>query len=120
MNRLSVVIVAAMLGVPAASAATQTRNDPYAHDAIEAGNFGEAEASLRAQLALEPSKPELLLNLAAIYARTNRLDAAQTMYDRAMQAENVSLLLKPDVALDSHAIAKRGMAKLERQRMAAR
>lgn len=120
MRKLSLVIVAAMLGVPAVSAAAQTRTDPYAHEAIEAGNFTEAEASLRAQLALEPAKPELLLNLAAIYARTNRLDAAQTLYDRAMQAENVSLLLKPGVALDSHAIAQRGMRQVEQRRVAAR
>lgn len=114
------IIVAAMLGVPAASAVAQDRADPYSNYAIEAGNFTEAETSLRAQLALEPTKPELLLNLAAIYARTNRLDAAQTMYDRAMQAENVSLLLRPDVAQDSHVIARRGMMKLEQQRMASR
>jgi Flp pilus assembly protein TadD len=120
MRALKVIIVAAMLGVPAVSAAAQDRPDPYSHNAIEAGQFAEAETSLRTQLALEPTKPELLINLAAIYARTNRLDAAQTMYDRALAAENVSLLLRPDFAQDSHVIAKRGMMKLERQRMAMR
>jgi Flp pilus assembly protein TadD len=120
MRMVSAFIVAAMLGAPAASVAAQNRTDPYAHDAIEAGSFAEAEASLRAQLALEPAKPELLINLAAIYARTNRLDAAQTMYDRALASENVSLLLKPNVALDSHAIARRGLSRLEQQRVAAR
>ncbi len=120
MQMLKAVIVAAMLGVPAVSAVAQDRNDPYAHDAIENGRFAEAETSLRAQLALEPTKPELLINLAAIYARTNRMDAAQSLYNRALTAENVSLLLKPDVALNSHDIARRGLNKLDQQRMAAR
>ncbi|WP_033921762.1 tetratricopeptide repeat protein [Sphingomonas sp. 37zxx] len=114
------IIVAAMLGVPAASAVAQNRTDPYGHDAIERGQFSEAEASLRAQLALEPAKPELLLNLAAIYARTNRLDQAEVMYQRVIAGEDVSLLLRPDHALGAHAIAQRGLGKLDVQRTAAR
>jgi Flp pilus assembly protein TadD len=120
MRAFKAIIVAAMLGLPAVSAAAQDRNDPYAHNAIEAGDYTEAESSLRAQLALEPNKPEVLINLAAIYARTNRLDAAQALYQRALSAQDVSLLLKPDVALNSHAIAQRGLRKLDQQRMAAR
>ncbi|TKD50510.1 tetratricopeptide repeat protein [Sphingomonas baiyangensis] len=114
------ILVAAMLGAPAVSVAEQVRSDPYGHDAIEAGEFSEAEAALRAQLALEPDKPELLINLAAIYARTNRINEAQAMYARVMATDDVSLLLRPGHALGSHAIAERGLAKLERQRMAVR
>lgn len=120
MRATKLIIVAAMLGVPAASAVAQNRSDPYAHNAIERGEFAEAETSLRAQLALEPAKPELLLNLAAIYARTNRLDQAEQLYSRVMTGEDVSLLLRPDHALGAHAIAERGLRKLDVQRTAAR
>lgn len=120
MRAYKAIIVAAMLGVPAVSAVAQDRSYQYEHDAIESGRFGEAEAALRSQLALEPTKPELLINLAAIYARTNRLDDAQALYQRALNTEDVSLLLKPDVALNSHEIAHRGLRKLDRLRTAAK
>ncbi len=120
MRVLQLAIVAAMLGAPAVSSASQTRSDPYAHDAIERGEFGEAEAGLRAQLALEPTKPELLINLAAIMARTNRADAAQALYQRVLATDDVSLLLRPGQALGSHAIAERGLRKLDQQQMAVR
>jgi cytochrome c-type biogenesis protein CcmH/NrfG len=120
MRVLTVAIVAAMLSVPAVSAASQTRSDPYGHDAIERGEFEEAEAALRAQLALNPNKPELLINLAAIHARTNRADSAQALYQRVLASDDVSLLLRPGHALGSHAIAERGLRKLDQQRMAVR
>ncbi len=113
------LVVAAMLVAPLGSAGAQDRNR-FGHDAIEAGQYDEAEAALRADLALNPDMPEALLNLAAIYARTNRADAARALYARVLTAENVSMLLTPTTALDSHAIAERGMRKLATAQMVAR
>ncbi|GAA0728479.1 tetratricopeptide repeat protein [Sphingomonas japonica] len=119
LQALKVVMAVAAVAAPLGAVAGQDRNR-FGHDAIEAGRYDEAEAMLRADLAINPDMPEALINLAAIYARTNRGDAAQALYARVLATDNVSMLLTPTTALDSHAIAQRGMRKLETARMAAR
>jgi Tfp pilus assembly protein PilF len=96
----------------AAPAVAQLRADPYAHAAIARADFDQAERKLRAAQRVFPDKPEVLLNLAAVLARTGRSDSARALYRRVLANDDVSLLRADRSTVDAHDLARAGLAKL--------
>lgn len=102
---LAVAVAACAMGPAAASERT-------GFAAIKAGDWQAAERMLLSQRDRFADRPELALNLAAIYVATGRKAAALSLY-RQVQAE-------PEIAMDmadgrvvgSHAIASKGIDRL--------
>lgn len=89
----------------------------YGYQQIADGKLLLAENQLEAARVAEPNEPSVMINLAAIYARTGRADQAQAMYQRVLASENVQLEMGDHSPAWSHSLARRGM---QRSEMAAR
>jgi Flp pilus assembly protein TadD len=108
--RKVMLAVAATMVVGAGSAVAQERTG---YQAIAAGDLSAAEATIERERAIFPQRPELMLNLAAVYARTGRTAEARALYTDVLQREGVDLELGDGSAVSSHLVAKRGLARLD-------
>ena len=105
------MMVAAVVGVLTLGGAAQA-SERTAYAAIASGDLAKAEQTLNAERRIFPDRPDLMLNLAAIYAQTGRADAARDLY-RSVQASSPILMRMPSGAtVSSHAVAERGLEKL--------
>jgi Flp pilus assembly protein TadD len=111
--------LAAPLALATVPALAQT-GDTNAYGAITSGDYARAEAKLNADLRVHPGRPELLLNLAAVYARTDRVDAARQLYRQVLAQDDVLMDLTPERTAGSHAIAQAGLARLPAQTLTSR
>ena len=108
MGRIVTIAVAAvaMVATPAMA------KDRVGYKAISAGSLSQAEATLTRERIIFPSRPELMLNLAAVYARTGRIDQARAPSPRRTAREAVPMDLADGAVLSSYEIARRGLARL--------
>lgn len=89
----------------------------YGYQQIADGKLLLAESTLETARVAEPGEPSVMINLAAIYARTGRTEQAQAMYRQVLASENVQLEMGDHRPAWSHDLARRG---LQRNEMAAR
>ncbi|KQT31863.1 hypothetical protein ASG29_08190 [Sphingomonas sp. Leaf412] len=108
MRKLVIAIVMASIGAMPATAQVRT-----GYTAIAAGSLTEAERTLTRERAIFPQRPELMLNLAAVYARTDRSTEARALYADVLRAEPVALELADGTAESSHLLARRGLMRLD-------
>ncbi|TDN77814.1 tetratricopeptide repeat protein [Stakelama pacifica] len=101
----------AMIAAPV-SAQNSASSGAYASSALQRGDLVQAEMALEAQRRASPDMPEVLLNLATVFARTNRDARAVDMYRRVLAQDNVSMKLANGRTMDSHALARIGLASL--------
>ncbi len=94
----------------AAVAAPAMAGDRTGYRAIASGDLRSAEATLIAERRIFPDRPELMLNLAAVYGRTGRQDSARALYAEVLARPAVSMLMPSGEALSSHDLAQRGLA----------
>ena len=73
----------AMIAAPV-SAQNSASSGAYASSALQRGDLVQAEMALEAQRRASPDMPEVLLNLATVFARTNRDARAVDMYRRVL------------------------------------
>lgn len=107
----SIVLAAPLALTPAAQA--QVRADPYAKVAIENGDYATAEHKLLAERKIFPGRPEVLLNLAAVYAKTGRYAEARAVYDRVLTLDPVAMDVADGEVAPSHLVAHRGLRLLD-------
>lgn len=105
---LAVAILAATCAL-AAPAAAQER---VGYSQIAAGRLAEAETLLNKERAIFPDRPELMLNLAAVYARTGRAAQARALYVDVLDAPAVDLDLPSGDFTSSHDVARNGLATI--------
>lgn len=92
------------------------QNDPIEHThgvayaAIERGDYRAAERHLAALRHAHPDRPEVLLNLAAVYLRTDRTDAAVSLYRDVLAQRPVLMDLPSGATRSSHDIARTGLS----------
>lgn len=108
MRRMMVIgaVAVCAMAVPAMA------KDRLGYTSIAAGSLSEAETTLNAERAIFPERPELMLNLAAIYARTDRTAQARSLYDGVLSRDAVALELANGNSLSSHDVALRGLSLL--------
>jgi Flp pilus assembly protein TadD len=108
----------ALLGLALAAsgvAGSATAQDAqYSHAAITSGNLQQAERSLERETRAGSREPEVLLNLAAVYAMTHRADAARTLYTKILAADDASMVLSSSRIASAHDIARQGLRMLGR------
>jgi len=93
--------------------------DRVASAAIAKGDYSGAERMLTQELRIYPNRPELLLNLATVYARTGRQADARALYRRVLDQDDVLMDLSADRIAGSHAIAEAGLRQLGGAQVAA-
>lgn len=106
-------LVAPLALIAAPAQAQSSDGDRVASTAIAKGDFAGAEQMLLRELRIHPDRPELLINLAAVYVKTGRQGEARVLYQRVLSQDDVLLDLTPDQALGSHALAATGLRRLE-------
>ena len=82
----------------------------YAFPQIAAQRFDAAETRLAARRAAEPREPSVLLNLAYVYAKTNRQGLASGLYEDVLALPNVQMELGNGTPAWSHDLAKRALS----------
>lgn len=98
--------LAALVAVPALA------KDRVGYHAISAGSLAQAEQTIEAERAIFPTRPELMLNLAAVYARTGRVTQARSLYGQVLEQESVAMDLPDGSVQSSHVLAQRGLLRL--------
>ena len=104
-----------MLVAPSAFA-----QDPVAHTAIASGDYSAAEQTLRSELRIYPGRPELLLNLAAVYMKTGREAEARAIYMKVLSQRDVLMDVSADRTVGSHVVATNGLKRLQTGQLSSR
>ena len=117
--RLAGVAALAIVASTSAAAA-QSSAVRSAHAAIVDNDLTRAERLLTAEQRVFPHHPEVLINLAAVYARTGRVQQASALYRQVLAREDVLLDLSADRTATSHVIAETGLRRVGGAQTAAR
>ena len=80
--------------------------------AIRAGDWQAAERVLLAQRDRFADRPELVLNLAAIYVATGRKAEALSLYRQVQAQPEVAMDMADGRVIGSHAVAARGIDRI--------
>lgn len=115
-----VAAAAAFMTLMAAAPALAGDATRAAHAAIARGDMAAAERVLTDERRVFPDRPELLLNLAAVYASTGRPALAADLYGRVLARDDVMMDLTAERSASAHAIARAGLARLAPVQTAAR
>ncbi|MEG3088651.1 tetratricopeptide repeat protein [Sphingomonas sp. PB4P5] len=94
--------------------------DRTAYQHIATGDFQRAERTLIAERRIFPQRPELMLNLAAVYQQTGRAEQARALYDMVLGRPEVMMDVSADRVAGSHAIARNGLRRLPGVQMSSR
>ena len=108
MNNGCFVAVAALLVAAPAIAGERT-----AVQAIQQGDLRGAERTLVAERRIFPERATLMLNLAVVYARTARPDAARVLYDDVLARPAVPMDMPSGAVVSSHQVAQLGLRQLD-------
>ena len=95
-----------------ALAAPVHAKDRTGYQAIAAGDLARAERTLVAERRIFPDRPELMLNLAAVYLRTGRVAEANALYSKVLARPATEMDLPSGRAATSHRIATVALASL--------
>lgn len=104
-----VLIAAAALGD--ASLAHAAKSNSNGSEEIMRGDYVAAEALIDRQRKLFAWDSDLTLNLAIVYRRTNRAEAARALYQRMLQLPDEEIEIGNTVTT-MHAMARRELAKM--------
>jgi Flp pilus assembly protein TadD len=110
MRAFSLVILALAAGATPALASDRT-----GYTAIAAGNLSVAEQRLVAERRIFPDRPELMLNLAAVYRSTGRDAQARALYTAVLEQPAVALDMPSGAVESSHDLAQRALARFSTQ-----
>jgi len=116
--RIGFVLLAAAPLIAALPA--QAQDSAVASTQIMQGDYSQAESKLLTELRIHPGRPELLLNLAAVYSKTGRADEARALYTKVLGTDDVLMDVTLDRTAGSHALAQRGLQRLETVQFTAR
>ncbi len=114
MRILAVAAVGLALATPALAA------ERTGFMAISAGNYAMAERQIAAGLRADPERPELMLNMAVVYAQTGRTTEARSMYAAVLGEPAVAMDMPSGAVMSSHDVASRGLQRLPAQNYAGR
>lgn len=114
-RKVLVIAAAGMTAMIAAPAMAQQRAVRASHAAIVTGDLRSAERMLVAERRIFPKRAELLLNLAAVYARSNRTREAAALYDQVLAGDDAMMDVSEGRSLGAHALARLGKSKLRNE-----
>ena len=112
------LLATGLLAASGASLAADETNSGFQQ--IMAGNAANAETMLMKQHRMYPGDPVYMLNLAAIYAQTNRSELARAMYNDVLARPDEELDMANDHVESAHGVARLGLKRLDVARVSAR
>jgi Tfp pilus assembly protein PilF len=101
-----------IFGLVTSLATPALARDRTGYQAIAAGDYASAEKTLVAERRIFPGRPELMINLATVYARTGRVSEAASLYRAALASDSVEMAMPDGDVNSSHAVAQRGLDSL--------
>jgi len=114
------LVVAAATSLLALASPALAQDSTLAAREIMTGSYSKAEQKLLTQMRVD-QRPEVQLNLAAIYYATGRIEQARSLYEQVLQKDDVAMTVTTDRTTGSHSIAQTGLRYLsQRQRVASR
>lgn len=87
---------------------------------ITQGDLTGAEREIARQRQLFPNDPDLLINLAHVYARTERTAEARALYRTVLTQPDEELTLRGGTAMSAHSLAHEGLRRISAPVLAAR
>ncbi len=114
MRRVMVALLVIGAAMPAVA------RDRTGFKAIASGDMAGAERVLLAERRIYPDRPELMLNLAAVYARTGRATDARDLYRAVLDQPTVVLDTPSGATASSHTLATSALTRLDGVRVATR
>ena len=112
------VLIAGIVVAGAGSAAVAS--DRTGYTAIKQGDFSTAEKTLVAERRIFPARPELMLNLAAVYRNTGRQQEARELYQAVLERPDMLMDVTTERTASSHMLASAGLARLSARQMSSR
>ncbi|MET4896548.1 tetratricopeptide repeat protein [Sphingomonadaceae bacterium jetA1] len=112
-------LLVAAAGMAAPAMAQTVWPQPTGYQEIAAGRLAAAERTLLQERRVNPDSPELMLNLAAVYAQTGRATEARALYDAVLGEKPIAMDMPSGAVLSSHSVARTGVHRLN-QMVAAR
>ena len=106
-------LLGSALAVMGIASSANAQDAQYAHAAITAGNLSSAERTLERETRAGSREPEVLLNLAAVYALTQRTTEARRLYQRVLSAKDASMVMPSSRIASAHDVARRGLQLLD-------
>jgi hypothetical protein len=103
------LVASAGLATPALAA------DRNGYSQIAAGNMTAAEQQIVAERRIFPDRPELMLNLAAVYRNTGRDSQARALYATVLDRPAVAMDLPSGAVVSSHVVAEHALARFSPQ-----
>ncbi len=114
------LVVAALAPMLVLASPAAAQDGSVAAREIMTGAYAKAEHKLLAQMQAG-ARPEVQLNLAAVYYATGRTQQARALYRDVLAQADVPMNLSTDRTATSHAVATAGLRYLDkRQQTAAR
>lgn len=118
MRNIAILVGAGVLAT-AAPASAQTIGFNGA-EAIERGDYAQAERVIDQTRRMFPDLPELMLNLALVYRHTNRPEQARVLYREVLSQPDAEMdMTVRGATASAHAVASNGLARLD-ERIASR
>lgn len=99
-------VIASLVTVPAMA------GERTGFASIRAGDLSNAERTLVAERRIYPNRPELMLNLAAVYQRTGRSMAAASLYRDVLAQPAVTMDMPSGAIRSSHQVADQALLTL--------
>ncbi len=112
------IILMAVAG--AAMASPVMAGERTGYPAIASGDLSQAERTLVAERRIFPQRPELMLNLAAVYQQTGRPAAAASLYREILTQPAVPMDLPSGATRSSHDIADMALRRFAPTTLAVR
>ena len=107
------VFALAVSAAPISMAPAQADDQRVAYTEIAQSDYAAAEAKLARELRAHPYEPELMLNLAAVYAKTGRAQQARALYTRVLAQPQAEMGIAPNGSTWSHRVAQNGLRMLD-------
>ncbi len=112
------LIVAVALGASMPALAAADEHNGYQQ--IMRGDYVAAERVISAGFRIDPTDPDLMLNMATVYIHTNRLVEARVLYQTILSRPNQEMDLGDDRFTGSHALASAALRRLDKVQVSAR
>jgi len=90
--------------------------ETVASTSIERGDYQTAEKLLTSEVRRHSTRPEFMLNLAAVYVHTGRNAEARALYQQVLARPDVAMDLMTEGSAGSHAIARAGLRRMDARR----
>lgn len=105
----SIPLLAFAISPAAAQAEVNYPNGSLAYEAIAAKDYHRADTQLRKEVRVPKDDPARLINHGHVMAKTGRLADAARLFEKALNAEEIELILADGTVMSSRDAARKAL-----------